>query len=134
MPSGLKSISYYVDKQGHDTKIQSCSEQDLHGNTGFLNLVTPLIEEHRKIWQEREREYNETLDALSSQLTASSKPRIFLEGISDKAVINRILQYLNRNDEVFIDTPDEAHNSANAASDRAKAFLLTSETRKRPKF
>lgn len=124
LPSGLKSISYYVDKEGHDTKIQSCSEQDLHGNTGFLNLVTPLIEEHRKVWQERESEYNATLDALSSQLAGSSKPRLFLEGISDKAVINRILKYLNRDDQVFIDTPDEAYNSANAASDRAKAFYL----------
>ncbi|HBC3930137.1 TPA: AAA family ATPase [Vibrio parahaemolyticus] len=124
LPSGLKSISYYVDKQGYDTKLQSCSEQDLHGNTGFLNLVTPLIEEHRKVWLDRENEYNATLDTLSSQLADSSKPRIFLEGTSDKAVINRILRYLNRDDEVFIDTPDDAHNSANAATDRARAFHL----------
>ncbi|MBS4673561.1 ATP-dependent nuclease [Aeromonas hydrophila] len=124
LPSGLKSISYYVDKKGHDTKLQSCSEQDLHGNTGFLNLVTPLIEEHRKVWQERESEYKKTLGVLSSQLAASSKPRVFLEGMSDSVVINRILQFLNKADEIFIDVPDNAHNSANAASDRAKAFYL----------
>ncbi len=124
LPSGLKSISYYVDKKGHDTKLQSCSEYDLHGNTGFLNLVTPLIEEHRKVWQEREDEYKSTLGTLSSQLAVSSKPRLFLEGVSDRVVINRVLQYLNRADEVFIDVPDNAYNSANAASDRAKAFYL----------
>lgn len=131
LPSGLKGISYYVDKQGHDTTIKSCSEQDLHGNTGFLNLVTPLIEEHRKIWQEREKEYNDNLETLSSQLADNTKPRIFLEGISDKAVISRVLQYFNRNEEVFIDTPDNAHNSANAASDRAKAFFLLQKHEKK---
>ncbi|WP_318441651.1 ATP-dependent nuclease [Photobacterium leiognathi] len=124
LPSGLKSISYYVDKHGQDTKLQSCSEQDLHGNTGFLNLVTPLIDEHRKVWQEREMEHNATLAIFKSQLKNSSKPRIFLEGISDKVVINRIMKYLNRDNEVFIDVPDNAHNSANAASDRAKAYFL----------
>ncbi|WP_240152987.1 ATP-dependent nuclease [Photobacterium alginatilyticum] len=124
LPAGLKSTSYYVDKQGYDTKLLSCSEQELHGNTGFLNLVTPMIEEHRKEWQERESEYNATVEALSSQLANSSKPRIFLEGISDKTVITRILRYLSRGDEIFIDTPENAHNSANAASDRAKAFYL----------
>ncbi|BCV41355.1 ATP-dependent nuclease [Shewanella algae] len=124
LPPSLKSISYYVDKQGCDTKIKPCSEQELHGNTGFLNLVTPMIENSRQEWQKRELEYNETLKTLSCQLAQTSKPRIFLEGISDKVVINRVLKYLKRNDEVFIDTPDNAHNSANAASDRAKAFHL----------
>ncbi|MEG3695268.1 AAA family ATPase [Vibrio coralliirubri] len=124
LPAGIKSTSYYVDKVGQDTKILSCSEQELHGNTGFLNLVTPMIEEHRKEWQEKEDEHNLTVESLRSQLANSSKPRLFLEGLSDKAVLARVLRYLNREDQIFIDTPDGAHNSANAASDRAKAFFL----------
>ncbi|UML94262.1 ATP-dependent nuclease [Shewanella xiamenensis] len=124
LPSGIKSVSYYVDKQGVDTKIRSCSEDELHGNIGFLNLVTPLIEEKRKIWTEQEAKYKATLDSLSSQLSLSSKPRIFLEGLSDKAIINRMLEYFGKNNEVYIDTSDEDHNNANSASDRAKAFHL----------
>ncbi|MGI2133305.1 ATP-dependent nuclease [Shewanella baltica] len=124
LPSGIKSTSYYVEKQGYDTKIVSCSEQELHGNTGFLNLVTPIIEEHRKDWNERENQQNKIVEELQSQLASSSKPRLFLEGISDKVVLSRLLRYHNLHDKVFIDTPEEANNSANAASDRAKAFHL----------
>ncbi|MGL5471175.1 MAG: hypothetical protein ACRDCT_23880, partial [Shewanella sp.] len=103
---------------------RSCSEDELHGNIGFLNLVTPLIEEKRKIWTEQEAKYKATVDSLSSQLSLSSKPRIFLEGLSDKAVINRMLEYFGKNNDVYIDTSDEDNNSANSASDRAKAFHL----------
>jgi energy-coupling factor transporter ATP-binding protein EcfA2 len=124
LPAGIKSISYYVEKHGYDTKIISCSEQELHGNTGFLNLVTPIIEENRKEWSERESQYNETVVDLKFQLANSSKPRLFLEGVSDKVVLSRILRYHNLDNKIFIDTPEGAHNSANAASDRAKAFYL----------
>ncbi|ANU36684.1 hypothetical protein VSVS05_01559 [Vibrio scophthalmi] len=124
LPAGIKSTSYYVEKQGYDTKIISCSEQELHGNTGFLNLVTPMIEEHRKEWSDREIQYNQIVQDLTCQLAESSKPRLFLEGISDKVVISRILRYHDLDSQVFIDTPEDAHNGANAASDRAKAFYL----------
>ncbi|MEF1168870.1 ATP-dependent nuclease [Vibrio campbellii] len=124
LPSGIKSVSYYVEKHKSDTKIISCEEHELHGNTGFLNLVTPMIEEHRKEWQSREKEYHGIVKELKTQLANSSKPRLFLEGISDKIVLNRLLRFHNLEKEVFIDTPDSAHNSANAACDRAKAFFL----------
>lgn len=120
----LKSTSYYVEKQGHDTKIQTCEENELHGNTGFLNLVTPMIEAQRLEWQEREQYFNNTVRELTSQLSDTDKPRIFLEGISDKVVLTRLLKHSNIENKVFIDTPFNENNSANAASDRAKAFYL----------
>lgn len=124
LPANVKSTSYYVEKWESGTKIQTCEEHELHGNTGFLNLVTPIIEAQRREWQEKERSFNNTVDELTRELSNTTKPRIFLEGISDKVVISRLLKYSKLDDQIFIDTPDNNNNSANAASDRAKAFHL----------
>jgi len=74
-----------------------------------------MIEEHRKEWQSREKEYHGIVKELKTQLANSSKPRLFLEGISDKIVLNRLLRFHNLENEVFIDSATLRENVVSLA-------------------
>ena len=129
LPSNIKTRTYYVSKKFNEnnvpeTKIDATDEEELHGNIGFLQLLSPIIEKQRDEWLKRNEEYESIATDLLKQLKDDRKPRLFLEGRSDKTVIFRLLQFFNLSENVFIDVPNEDNNCANAAVDRGVAFNL----------
>jgi hypothetical protein len=129
LPENIKTRTYYVSKiinenNTSETKIDATDEEELHGNIGFLQLLSPIIEKKRDEWLKRNEEYESVANELLKQLENDSKPRLFLEGQSDKVVINRLLEFFNLSENVFIDVPSEGNNCANAAVDRGVAFNL----------
>ncbi|MGB0893232.1 MAG: ATP-dependent nuclease [Parashewanella sp.] len=127
--NSLKAVKYYVDKNDTDTEVVSTDDKQLHGNIGFIKLITPIIEEHKASWSQKESEYTTLLEEMKTkQKENDSAPRLFLEGTSDKVVLKRLLEF--KKFTCFIDTPEKGHNSANAACDRALAFDLTQKHNK----
>jgi predicted ATPase len=129
LPGNIKTRTYYVSKKINEnsipeTKIDATDEEELHGNIGFLQLLSPIIEKQRDEWLKKNKEYESVASELLKELEDNSKPRLFLEGRSDKLVITRLLQFFNLSESVFIDVPNEDNNCANAAVDRGVAFNL----------
>ncbi|MEJ6531757.1 ATP-dependent nuclease [Pseudoalteromonas lipolytica] len=119
----LKTVKYYVDKVDDDTSVIDTDDEQLHGNVGFIKLITPVIEAHKVDWHRKEKEYKSLIEEMKTKQDENdSATRIFVEGKSDKVVLDRILKF--KGFSCLIDAPDNAHNSANAASDRALAFDL----------
>ena len=126
--SNLKAARYYVDKEGYDTTATSADEDELHGHVGFLQLITPMIEEYQVNWKKDEANYQKIITEMKKELDDISLPRLFVEGKSDKVVFGRLLNF--RRESCHIDVPDEASNSSNAAKDRALAFDLVQKHNK----
>lgn len=120
--SNLKAARYYVDKEGHDTTANSAGEDELHGHIGFLQLITPMIEEYQVNWKKDEANYQKIINDMKKELNDIDLPRLFVEGKSDKVVFDRLLSCIGR--LCHIDVPDDGSNSSNAAKDRAIAFDL----------
>lgn len=121
LPVNIKTACYYVSKEVNETKVTSSDENSIHGHIGFLDVISPIISKQKEEWQKKIDAQESLNNSLSLEIKRNSQPRIFLEGRSDKTIIKRILDFYSI-DGVFIDTPDEANNSAIAAAERAIAF------------
>ncbi|MCK7629065.1 ATP-binding protein [Shewanella sp. JNE10-2] len=124
LPEHIKTINYYVEQKNNETHVNTTNEHSLHGNMGFLQLIAPIIEEKKVEWLAREKEYINVQNELSNKINKLRLPQLFLEGMSDKRVFNRLLKAKGINDKVHIYVPSDAGNSASSASDRLKAFFL----------
>ncbi|EJB8504580.1 AAA family ATPase [Vibrio parahaemolyticus] len=124
LPSNVKTTSYYVGQQDNATFVNQTEEKALHGNMGFLQLIAPIVEEKRKEWDQREKEYIQAQLKLKTELSKTKLPHLFLEGKSDKKVFSRLLEAKGIAHMVHIFVPSDASNSANSAADRLQAFYL----------
>lgn len=133
LPKNIKASSYYVTKENSQTIITPTEEHDLHGNMGFLQLIAPLVEEQKKDWEEKEKNLNDNYEQLKKSIVNKNKlPHLFLEGISDKRVIYRLLELEKIHTKLIIYVPESDGNSANSACDRGHAFSLIQKHSKKP--
>lgn len=132
LPANVKTASYYVTKEGNDTKVNAENEDNLHGNMGFIQLIAPIIEREKNSWREKEKNIEKLNAELKREIEKNKKPHIFLEGLSDKSIIQRLLTYSGIHNSLHIYVPFTANNCALAAADRAAAFYLIQKHEKEP--
>ncbi|MEZ9461469.1 ATP-dependent endonuclease [Vibrio splendidus] len=124
LPSNVKTTSYYVGQKDNATFVSQTDEKALHGNMGFLQLIAPIVEDKRKEWDQREKEYIQAQENLKKKLSQTKLPHLFLEGKSDKKVFGCLLKAKGLDDKVHIFVPSDASNGASSAADRLQAFHL----------
>ncbi|QXC39823.1 AAA family ATPase [Aeromonas jandaei] len=132
LPDNLKTASYYVTKANNETIIEPTGADSLHGNMGFLQLIAPLVEEKKKLWEEKEDKYKHDYQKLAKAIEETNLPHLFLEGHTDRRVISRILKFKNLDSKLKIYVPNDGSNCANSACDRGHAFALMQKHKKNP--
>lgn len=122
----LKSARFHVSKceTTGDTELNIIDDENLHKKLGFMPLIAPFIAEQEQKWFEQKAKQERIINDLESELQNDKKHRLFVEGKSDKGVFSKVI------DVYFPELKDVLHfelkgnNSANSATDKAKAFHL----------
>lgn len=132
LPDTLKTACYYVTKGNNETVIEPTGEYSLHGNMGFLQLIAPLVEEQKQIWEEKEEKYKIDYQKLKIAIDKTHLPHLFLEGHTDRRVISRVLKLKKLDSKLKVYVPNDGGNCANSACDRGHAFSLMQKHKKNP--
>lgn len=121
----LKCACFFVEKsQDNSTYLIKINHQDIHEKIGFMPLIAPIIAEKEQIWKNDKKRLEETIFEIKSDLEIHKKHRVFVEGVSDKFILSKAIKIYAPDliDKIHFDL--KSNNSANAATDRAKAFHL----------
>ncbi|SMY18200.1 ATP-dependent nuclease [Photobacterium aquimaris] len=124
--SNLKAARFHVGKceQTGATELSVIDDENLHQRIGFMPLIAPMIAEQKQKWHEEKSRQEEIIASLEKELALEKKHRLFVEGKSDQAVFSKVIEVY------FPDLLEHVHfdlrgnNSANSATDKAKAFHL----------
>jgi len=111
----------FVEKKQAATAIAVRKYEDIDERMGLMPLVAPYVTEAKKEYDALQEQLK-----LSRQIAESKIPTLFVEGETDKRVIESALDLYRKAAgklEVFAGGPD--YGSANALESRALAWLLT---------
>lgn len=124
--SNLKHVRFYVRKceKSGETELSIIDDDNMHQELGFMALIAPIVAEKEEKWIENIRNQELMIDSLKYELENDKKHRLFVEGKSDHDVFSKVIEvyFPELLDLVKFDT--NGNNSANSATDRAKAFDL----------
>jgi predicted ATPase len=111
----------FVEKAQAATSIVVRQYQDIDERMGLMPLVAPYVTDAKKQYDELQEQLR-----FSREIAAHKVPTLFVEGETDKALIECALSLFRQSAsqlEIFAGGPD--YGSANALESRALAWILT---------
>ena len=133
-------VVYNVKKQGDFSSITLLDRATTDDEMGLMPLVAPYVASERNIWEKRLADAHRSQEQTQQMLrklqheTNTSIPHLFVEGKSDKKIIEKAIAIFFTNDitiQVMCGTGAE-YGGAQAAANRAVAWQLNQETRNEP--
>lgn len=118
-----------AEKAGYRTQISDIKDRwSVDEEMGLMPLVTPYVMKERERLEERESEIKRLKENNSS-----NTPTIFVEGKTDRLIIERVLQEMGLSDKLHVDAGnDNEYGSANAAASRGIAWQRIQQHRQDP--
>lgn len=134
-------VIYNVKKQGNFSVISLLDRATVDDEMGLMPLVAPYVAQERDTWTQRLADANRSREQIQlilnklQQEAASSTPWLFVEGKSDKKVIEKAISIFFPSALASIRVKcgdDDEYGGAQAAANRAVAWQLNQETKSEP--
>jgi hypothetical protein len=116
----------FVERADNETKITHKETGAVDVSMGLMPLLAPYLDEAKGKFDELQVQLK-----VARELVASKIPTVFVEGPTDKTVLQRAWKVFGTGDLHLHDGGDVGYGGANAVASRALAWLL--EMRHRPK-
>lgn len=120
--------AYSINKVGNFSERKQLNREIADHEMGLMQFVTPYVKREREVWIKKSSAMQSELDKLKLESDVDkSLPHIFVEGKTDKLVLEKLVAVFFPSiiEKIKIDcSGDDGGGSANAASDRAKAWYF----------
>lgn len=116
-----KITTHFVEKIGNDSKVTSRDPEQVDETMGLMPLLAPFVLEAKERYEEAVAESDRM-----KELAARRCPTLFVEGITDKMVLQKALATLAPGavPNLLIQDGGDDYGSANAVASRALAWQL----------
>ncbi len=125
------SIVYGVKKLDGLTQVSSETDDKLHDEVGLMPLIAPFVKKEQERLDRIISEKDAAIRLLENEADYY-KPRLFVEGVSDKIIFKKVIElffpYASENIRVD-DGGQNCYGSANAVVSRALAWQLIQQTK-----